>query len=410
MRLYCLNGDPAYPCFVLTVKGCTLMLDCALNMKSLEHFLPQTLVQSQRLESLPAYRSPATGTLYEQIKELNGRVYLHSTPEFSVPEFGLINIEDVDAVLISSASNMLALPYLTRMSGFRARIYCTEPTLNYGRMLMEELTGYVKSSQTVAVNNEQARAKQAATTANSKEIESFSLLNKFPLLKSLGSLAMSLAKRDDSSSVNKQPVAEVEDGMEVDDESEQPACKQAKLTNSDSTTVSEDNSKSELTSWKQSYTQFGQLLNLNDGHMKPLNWKYIYSRSDVEACIALIKTVDFNERLDVFGSVTVQARSSGIAIGACNWSIECDADLVCYVARSSLLNTHAKLFDAHLLRQHMVDCLILSGLNRTQFSDPVAMIHEFCKACVATLKSQGCVLVPSMPTGKIYDLIEHLYK
>lgn len=122
MRLYCLNGDANYPCFVLTGKGCTLMLDCSLNLSPLKHFLPQTLVQNQRLESMPNYRHPSSGVIYEQLKEFNNRVYLNSALEFSTPQFDLINIEDIDAVLISSQSFMLALPYLTRMPGFRAQV------------------------------------------------------------------------------------------------------------------------------------------------------------------------------------------------------------------------------------------------------------------------------------------------
>ena len=36
------------------------------------------------------------------------------------------------------------------------------------------------------------------------------------------------------------------------------------------------------------------------------------------------------------------------------------------------------------------------------------MYAEFCKTCVHTLKSQGSVLVPILPTGKLYELIERL--
>lgn len=122
MRLYCLNGDPNYPCFVLTGKGCTLMLDCSLNMTTLKHFIPQTLVHNQRFESMPSYRHPNTGVVYDQLKDFNNRVYLNAPLEFSTPQFDLINVEDIDVVLISSYSFMLALPYLTRMPGFRAQV------------------------------------------------------------------------------------------------------------------------------------------------------------------------------------------------------------------------------------------------------------------------------------------------
>jgi integrator complex subunit 9 len=38
------------------------------------------------------------------------------------------------------------------------------------------------------------------------------------------------------------------------------------------------------------------------------------------------------------------------------------------------------------------------------------MLQEFCKAVCVTLKNQGNVLVPTYPAGKIYDLIECLYR
>lgn len=35
---------------------------------------------------------------------------------------------------------------------------------------------------------------------------------------------------------------------------------------------------------------------------------------------------------------------------------------------------------------------------------------DFCKACIVTIKNQGNVLIPILPTGKIYDLIEILHR
>ena len=125
MRVYCLSSDPTYPCLVVAIKGCTIMLDCSLNMRTLQHFLPQMLVPNQRFDAMPFYRSPQTGQQFDNLKEFNQRVYLNTTLEFSIPEFGLINVEDLDAVLISSYNSMLALPYLTKMKGFRATVYCT---------------------------------------------------------------------------------------------------------------------------------------------------------------------------------------------------------------------------------------------------------------------------------------------
>lgn len=153
MKIYCLNGDPAYPCFVLAAKGCTIMLDCSLNMRTLHHFLPQLLVPNQRFENMPNFRLP-TGTPVESTVEFNNRIYLNSPLEFSAPQFDLINVEDIDAVLISNFNSMLALPYLTRMKGFRANIYCTEPIQVLGKILMDELTHFVKNNKTVTALHE----------------------------------------------------------------------------------------------------------------------------------------------------------------------------------------------------------------------------------------------------------------
>lgn len=42
--------------------------------------------------------------------------------------------------------------------------------------------------------------------------------------------------------------------------------------------------------------------------------------------------------------------------------------------------------------------------------EPEAMVQDFCKACIVTVQNKGNVLIPVLPTGKIYDLIECLYR
>ena len=106
----------------------------------------------------------------------------------------------------------------------------------------------------------------------------------------------------------------------------------------------------------------------------------------------------------------MQARSSGHSIGSCNWTIEFDCDTIVYMSRSSLLNTHSKLFNTGLLKHQMLDALIIAGLNQAPSIEPEQAIQDFCKACIMTVKNQGNVLIPVLPTGKIYDLIECLYR
>jgi Cft2 family RNA processing exonuclease len=150
-----------------------------------------------------------------------------------------------------------------------------------------------------------------------------------------------------------------------------------------------NNNDSQLISCRQNYALLTQLLNITDSHMKPINWKHLYTREDVDLCMSMIKLVDFNEGITLYGAVHMQARSSGHSIGACNWTIEFDADTIVYLSRSSLLNTHSKLFNTRLVKQQMIDTLIVAGLNQAQHHEPEQMIQNFCKACLMTIKNQG---------------------
>ena len=46
-----------------------------------------------------------------------------------------IEVESLDAVLISNWMSIVGLPFLTRQSGFRADVYATDPTVQLGRFV-----------------------------------------------------------------------------------------------------------------------------------------------------------------------------------------------------------------------------------------------------------------------------------
>ena len=46
----------------------------------------------------------------------------------------------------SRYSCMLALPFITEGTGFKGRVYATEPTMTFGRLFMEETIEYVERS------------------------------------------------------------------------------------------------------------------------------------------------------------------------------------------------------------------------------------------------------------------------
>ncbi|XP_003428131.1 integrator complex subunit 9 [Nasonia vitripennis] len=149
MKLYCLSSEPTKPCLVLTFKGITLMLDCGLNMQSVMNFMPMPMVPSARFNSLPNWvprDNYQDWQIEGELKECCGRVFVDSTPEFCPPLEKIIDFSEIDAILISNYTCMLALPFITEGTGFKGAIYATEPTLQIGRFFMEELVEYIEQA------------------------------------------------------------------------------------------------------------------------------------------------------------------------------------------------------------------------------------------------------------------------
>uniref|UniRef100_A0A8C6WNK5 Integrator complex subunit 9 n=1 Tax=Neogobius melanostomus TaxID=47308 RepID=A0A8C6WNK5_9GOBI len=145
MKLYCLSGHPTLPCNVLKFKSTTIMLDCGLDTTSVLNFLPLPLVHSSRLSKLPGWVSKdGTINLEKEIKECAGKVFVDSQPEFCLPERELLDLSTIDVILISNYHCMMALPYITENTGFTGTVYATEPTLQIGRLLMEELVNFME--------------------------------------------------------------------------------------------------------------------------------------------------------------------------------------------------------------------------------------------------------------------------
>ncbi|XP_076786957.1 integrator complex subunit 9 isoform X2 [Arvicanthis niloticus] len=145
MKLYCLSGHPTLPCNVLKFKSTTIMLDCGLDMTSTLNFLPLPLVQSPRLSNLPGWSlKDGNAFLDKELRECSGHVFVDSVPEFCLPETELIDLSTVDVILISNYHCMMALPYITEHTGFTGTVYATEPTMQIGRLLMEELVNFIE--------------------------------------------------------------------------------------------------------------------------------------------------------------------------------------------------------------------------------------------------------------------------
>ncbi|XP_060605120.1 integrator complex subunit 9-like [Ruditapes philippinarum] len=149
MKLVCLSNNPSKPCFVLYFKGVTLMLDCGLDLTQILSFLPLPLVCGSRLSQLSDWLLATEKfgkqgeELSKELKECSGRVFVNGVLEFSPPETRIVDLSQVDVILLSNSSCMLALPYITEYTGFKGSIYCTDPTLQIGKQYMKEMVTYV---------------------------------------------------------------------------------------------------------------------------------------------------------------------------------------------------------------------------------------------------------------------------
>lgn len=142
-----MGGNPSSPCNVLQFKSTMIMFDCSLDQLSTLSFLPLSLVHSAHFSSLGSFsctKELSDAQLEVELKECSGKVFVDSSPEFAIPELSCINLKHLDVILISNYRSMLALPYITERTDFAGLIYATEPSINIGRLYMEELVTYIE--------------------------------------------------------------------------------------------------------------------------------------------------------------------------------------------------------------------------------------------------------------------------
>ena len=94
------------------------MLDCGLDLTPSLSFLPLSVVESSRPRGEPVDKQGLEG----ELRDCGGTVLVDSQPEVLPPQEGLFNFCDIDAILISNYTCMLALPYITETKGFRGKV------------------------------------------------------------------------------------------------------------------------------------------------------------------------------------------------------------------------------------------------------------------------------------------------
>jgi hypothetical protein len=138
-----------------------------------------------------------------------------------------------------------------------------------------------------------------------------------------------------------------------------------------------------------------------------------YSVRDVEHCVERMEAVRYLERVDVDGDLRAVAASSGYCLGAANWVLDTpEAGRIVHLAASSLQPRHPAPMDLEPLRG--ADMVLVSdtsechapraggGLGRA----PADVRQALAQQVAAALGKHVSVLIPVLPAGSVFDLLE----
>ncbi|XP_015751078.1 PREDICTED: integrator complex subunit 9 homolog [Acropora digitifera] len=126
MKLYSLGRRSTAPCMVLQFKETTVMLDCSLDMSTLQHFTPLSLVNDENTSHLKLWTTRE----------------LHPKKKSKLQIGKKINI--MDEMRFPFFFSFVFFFNNSQHSGFKGKIYATEPTIQMGRELMLEMVVYAE--------------------------------------------------------------------------------------------------------------------------------------------------------------------------------------------------------------------------------------------------------------------------
>ncbi|EFO94802.1 hypothetical protein CRE_09329 [Caenorhabditis remanei] len=127
------------PCFLLEWPNARILLDTPFDFTPFFSFMPH-VYQCPRIKN--AHIVKKFGIPY--LKELGGRFYVEGPPEIFHVSTDTINMETIDAILVSNYESFTGLPFYTENTGFSGKIYVTEIAFQYGKLLMEELLEFME--------------------------------------------------------------------------------------------------------------------------------------------------------------------------------------------------------------------------------------------------------------------------
>ncbi|GAM20097.1 hypothetical protein SAMD00019534_032720 [Acytostelium subglobosum LB1] len=159
MKLSSLGLTPSSSCYLLHFKNCRILLDCSLECTSLLQFLPVSPVVNCKstatsTSTASTASTSSTSTTDNSLKNsscfksINNIVYIDAGIKYHTPQFDLIDFATVDIILLSNYTNLFALPYITEYTSFNGKIYATEPSVQLGKLLLDEMIQYDKHNKT----------------------------------------------------------------------------------------------------------------------------------------------------------------------------------------------------------------------------------------------------------------------
>ncbi|CAH3198519.1 unnamed protein product, partial [Porites evermanni] len=134
---FSLGRTSSSPCLVLQFKGTSIMLDCSLDMSTLQHFIPLSLVNKSNSNIIDLFHQFLCSEKVSQtkvwttrelqdiegfsaqnnLKEIAGKIFIDAEPNCCPPEECLLDFSNIDIILISNYHFMSALPFITEVSG-----------------------------------------------------------------------------------------------------------------------------------------------------------------------------------------------------------------------------------------------------------------------------------------------------
>eukprot|EP01095_Lingulamoeba_sp_RSL-Kostka_P015286 TRINITY_DN697_c1_g1_i2.p1 TRINITY_DN697_c1_g1~~TRINITY_DN697_c1_g1_i2.p1 ORF type:complete len:687 (-),score=161.08 TRINITY_DN697_c1_g1_i2:36-2096(-) len=154
-------------------------------------------------------------------------------------------------------------------------------------------------------------------------------------------------------------------------------------------------------------------------------WKKLYTLHHFQSVLSMIKPLSYNEVTKTYGSLSIQAVSSGYCLGSSHFVItspESNEKIVFLsdgsgVVRYPLPMKSTKLHNAdiliasHLSNHQLTNSITISNNNSdvNSSSSPEVRLHEALAHIGLTITNGGNVIIPIYPSGLIYELFEHIY-